>query len=488
MRLTADREAIVSRVEKSVAGELKRLIPDTPTPTDPRRLLLACSGGPDSCALAAALAPLHEAGRLYLELAYIDHGLQSAGQRRAERAAVDDLGHRLGMAVHIRPVTVDADKGTGTEAAARRARYKALAQLREERGACAVCTAHHLDDQVETVLMRLLQGSSLAGLGGIHDSTVLYGCPVVRPMLLVDRRSIDRYVRIRKLKPHRDRSNRNTRFLRNRLRRRVIPAITSVRPGVREAVSRTARELREAHHELLRVPADTIPMSGSSSRVYIDKERFFSAPGPVRLERLRDACARLESVPHRLPTDMFRPLLGEPPPQNKLPRVDAHGVRIRGEGANLVCESRSLVRRDHPRYCHVVQAIPEAAGEILTVPLSDVLPRTTVPPEYAPTLVLTGPQANPDGEVLWSDRLLLRDTVLSDWSFFDGSRAGFKRRLQPKPDAYYTFEDAFGPVAILDLRNPYEPCLRASLDNHPDAESRRPERNRRLSVLRRGAQ
>lgn len=486
MRLTADRETLVSSVDESVVRELQRLMPPYTQGAAPR-VLLACSGGPDSCVLAAALAPLHADGRVYLELAYIDHGLQPSGRRRAERVAVEHLGFRLGITVHIREVNVDSSGGSGTEAAARRVRYEALSQLREERGACAVCTAHHLDDQLETVLMRLLQGSSLAGLGGIRDSTVLFGCPIIRPMLLVNRQSISRYVKIRKLKPHRDRSNRDTRFLRNRLRRRVIPAILSVRPGVREAVSRTANELREAYHELLRAPADTIPMSVSSSRVYIDKDCFFSAPGPVRLERLRDACACLESVPHRLPTDMFRPLLGDPPPHESGPRVDAHGVRIRVEGAHIVCESRHLVRREHPRYCHVVQAIPEAGGDTLTVPLSDVLPQSIVPAEYSPTLSLTGPQRNPEGDVLWSDRLLLRDAVVADWSFFDGTRAGFKRRLKPKPEAYYVFEDALGPVAILDLSNPYEPGLQASSDNQAGREIRRPERNRGLSVRRRGA-
>src|SRR5439155_1077618 len=125
-------------------------------------LLVAVSGGPDSTALLAALAQLAPGRGLGLTAAHVDHGLRGA-EGAAEADAVAALATRLGVPFVRRAVTVPA--GPDLEARARRARYQALARVAQEVGARRIVTGHTQDDQVETVLLRLVRGAGRRGLG-----------------------------------------------------------------------------------------------------------------------------------------------------------------------------------------------------------------------------------------------------------------------------------------------------------------------------------
>ncbi|KQX18231.1 hypothetical protein ASD39_17625 [Sphingomonas sp. Root50] len=152
-------------------ADLARLLPGATA-----RLGLAVSGGPDSMALlhlAAAVCP----GRV--EVATVDHGL------RADAAAEARLVARACAAFAIPHATlpVAVEKRGSVQAAARRVRYEALAAWARGRGLAAVATAHHADDQAETVLMRLARGAGLTGLAGIRERRDLGGVLLVRPVL-----------------------------------------------------------------------------------------------------------------------------------------------------------------------------------------------------------------------------------------------------------------------------------------------------------------
>ncbi|WP_235398848.1 tRNA lysidine(34) synthetase TilS [Sphingomonas sp. SRS2] len=140
------------------------------------RLGLAVSGGPDSMALlhlAAAAMP----GRV--EAATVDHGLRAAAEAEADLVAraCSVLG------VPHRTLTIDVPREASIQAAARRARYEALAAWCRDQGLPALATAHHADDQAETLLMRLGRGAGLSGLAGIRESRDLGGVRLIRPLL-----------------------------------------------------------------------------------------------------------------------------------------------------------------------------------------------------------------------------------------------------------------------------------------------------------------
>ncbi len=203
-------------------------------------VLVALSGGPDSLALAAALA--FEAPRLGLRAGAItvDHGLQAESASVAQRAAqaARDLG--------LDPVRVErvhvAGPG-GPEAAARDARYAALERSARELGAAAVLLGHSLDDQAETVLLGLARGSgtlSIAGMAPVMDG--LYR----RPLLGLRRAALAQACTDQGLEPWRDPHNDDERFARVRVRRSILPHLEEhLDAGIVEALARTAAIARE---------------------------------------------------------------------------------------------------------------------------------------------------------------------------------------------------------------------------------------------------
>lgn len=194
-----------------------------------RALLLAVSGGVDSVVMLHGLHRLAPALRLRLAVGHVHHGLRGAEADRdrdfvarlaAERglpffeARVDPPAARRGRPSRERPTIQEA---------ARRLRYEVLESLRVRAGADAVCTAHHRDDQAETVLLRLLRGTGPDGLGGIPERS--RGGRVVRPLLRVSRADILALARREGLTFREDASNASPRYTRNRVRRELLPLL-----------------------------------------------------------------------------------------------------------------------------------------------------------------------------------------------------------------------------------------------------------------------
>ena len=191
--------------------------------------MVAFSGGPDS--LALLLAAKRQVPRLGLELvaAHLDHALDVGSAGRAERARqlaleldVPFCGHRLEAE---RPAT------ESREAFARRARYDFLEAVAARHGARLISTAHHADDQAETVLLRLLFGSGLEGLGGIAPVRPLGATLLVRPLLTIRRRELLAYLEAASLEPILDPTNFDQQVPRNRMRHALLPHLARGESG-----------------------------------------------------------------------------------------------------------------------------------------------------------------------------------------------------------------------------------------------------------------
>ena len=230
-------------------------------PLRDERALVAVSGGADSTALLLALAELSGAGLLDVELtaAHLDHGLRGV---RAEEDArwVEELALSLGLACVVGRADVLAQarvRRDNLEQAARRARYEFLVSAAREACVRAVLVAHTLDDQAETVLLRLLRGSGAEGLGGMAAERTLDepGGGVVggggsvflrRPLLAWARRAdTEEYCRARGVEPRADEMNDDEAYARVRVRRRLLPLLETFNPRAAEALSRAAGLLRE---------------------------------------------------------------------------------------------------------------------------------------------------------------------------------------------------------------------------------------------------
>ncbi|MCR2828392.1 tRNA lysidine(34) synthetase TilS [Microbacterium sp. zg.Y909] len=222
-------------------------------------VVVALSGGADSLALAAATA--FEAPKLGLRVTSItvDHGLQPGSHETAARAAA--AATALGIEAAVVRVTVDPTAQGGPEAAARDARYAALADAAAARGAEAVLLGHTLDDQAETVLLGLARGSGAASLAGMaperRDEAT--GTRWLRPLLAVRRQTTRAACAAAGLEPWDDPHNTDPRFARVRVRERVLPLLeTELGPGIAEALARTAEQLREDAEAFARMIDETI--------------------------------------------------------------------------------------------------------------------------------------------------------------------------------------------------------------------------------------
>ncbi|UNO40626.1 tRNA lysidine(34) synthetase TilS [Streptomyces sp. MST-110588] len=211
-------------------------------PQEPPLVLVACSGGADSMALASALA--FEAPRLGLRAGGItvDHGLQDGSDVRAAEVA-----QRL-RALELDPVdavTVTVGKTGGPEAAARTARYAALDAAAERYGAAAILLGHTRDDQAETVLLGLARGSgtrSLSGMAAVTGDNGRYR----RPFLELDRQTARKACLIQALPVWDDPHNADPVYTRSRLRHEGLPALEkALGKGVVEALARTAQLSRD---------------------------------------------------------------------------------------------------------------------------------------------------------------------------------------------------------------------------------------------------
>lgn len=205
-------------------------------------VLVACSGGADSLALAAATAFVAPRLGRPAGLVTVDHGLQPGSAERAE--AVAAWARSAGLEpVEVLPVRVDGRPG-GPEAAAREARYEALAAAAHRHHAAGVLLGHTRDDQAETVLLALARGAGPRGLSGMPESRDLGGVPLLRPLLDIARADTRDACAALGLDPWADPHNADPAYARARVRSDALPALVdALGPGVVANLARTARLL-----------------------------------------------------------------------------------------------------------------------------------------------------------------------------------------------------------------------------------------------------
>jgi tRNA(Ile)-lysidine synthase len=199
------------------------------------RAIVAVSGGPDSVALLDLLVEARSTHALELTVAHVDHGIHPESGEVARR--VREAAAELGLPFVCRALGLGA---LASETRARVARYAALEEMRAEADARWILTAHHADDQVETVLMRLLAGSGPAGLAGIAPRQG----HLVRPLLPFRRSQLAQHVQQRNLRSWLDPANEDPRHLRSWLRTEILPALERRVPDVAPRLIRSAGAAR----------------------------------------------------------------------------------------------------------------------------------------------------------------------------------------------------------------------------------------------------
>lgn len=222
-----------------------------------RRTLIACSGGADSAALAIALA----AASKHLVLAHILHDMRPAQEAHADRDATRALAQKINIPCVVASVTCRDTPGNA-EANYRAARYQALSQLAIEHACPFIATGHHRDDQIETMLMRLVRGSGFSALAGIRASRPLTSTTptspspllpppplppltLIRPMLTVTHEDAQRLCTIAGYQWQEDATNLDPAYARGLIRTRITPALAQLNPRYASNISRLLKQLTE---------------------------------------------------------------------------------------------------------------------------------------------------------------------------------------------------------------------------------------------------
>lgn len=259
-----------------------------------RRTLVAFSGGADSSALLLALATQASC----IVAAHVVHDMRPEAEALADLAACERLCRSIGVPLVSRRVGVCG--GGNIEAVARRERYQALAALAVENGCRFVATGHHAEDQLETILMRLLRGSGPRGLRGIFARRRLAdGITLVRPMLHLRRLDAERLCGSCGWTWRVDATNADTSRVRARLRHDVVPLLEAIAPGA-AVRSSSAAAAAAAAFAVIRAQAMELVLASRQSEGCWDRKLWKRASLPVVAESAASLVRSVGGVPrHR---------------------------------------------------------------------------------------------------------------------------------------------------------------------------------------------
>ena len=314
------------------------------------RVIVAVSGGADSVALLEALHRLGPRWSLTLHLAHLDHALRDDSARDAAFVRSLGMSRRIATTVERRDVqAICARNGWSLEEGARRVRYQFLQELAVRQSASRIALAHTADDQAETVLMRVVRGTGLLGLSAIPIQRSLDesrnggdDVRVVRPLLEVWRCDVMEYLRRQRLSHQEDATNRDLRFLRNRIRHELLPLLEQYyNPNIRQALTQLAQQ-SHADYAYLQEAAGRqwkrLTRRRPPHEVAILVEAFLRQPPALRRQLIRHTIQRVQGgmgrVEFRHWLEVERLFLNRP--AGTLVRVPG-GAQFRRERDQVVC-------------------------------------------------------------------------------------------------------------------------------------------------------
>ncbi len=247
-----------------------------------KTLCIAYSGGIDSSALLHAAKTICTVTGHTLKAFHVDHQIHADSRRWAQQC--ENQCHEMGIEIQIIPAKIEPFRQLGVEAAAREARYQAFANRLSEND--VLLTAHHADDQIETMLLQLFRGAGSHGLAACAPFRKLGNALLVRPWLEITRHQIEQYARLHNISWLEDPSNSSLMHDRNYLRHQVMPLLHQRWPGLHQTMVRSALWQSETSDMLdTQARLDALEAVDEAGRLIIEKVDSFEQPRQKNLLR-----------------------------------------------------------------------------------------------------------------------------------------------------------------------------------------------------------
>ena len=329
-----------------LARRLAALLPGFPEV----KLCVALSGGVDSVSLLAATAALRRSKVPAVRAVHVHHGLHPNADRWSRRC--EEIAAQLRVPLTVARVKIARARGASLEALAREARYAALAkELAQDE---VLLTAHHEDDQLETVLLQLLRGAGVAGLAAMPEVAAFAKGRLVRPLLACSRVDLESWARAQRLTWVDDDTNADERLDRNYLRRRVLPTMRERWPSAATSVARSARHAGEARRLLDALALADVERAADGRALSVQRLRILHADRRRNAVRFWIARAGFALPDTRRLDEMVGPLLEARPDAN--PEVSWNGVRVQRHADLLSISVATTATRGATQWNWRVQA------------------------------------------------------------------------------------------------------------------------------------
>lgn len=264
------------------------------------RIQIGFSGGPDSTVLFHLLKTLIPDFGYSLYALYVDHGIRPEKKIKKEIDNVREIARKIGGDLEIEHIPhgkiekVSVDEGRSIEEIAREFRYVLFRRKEQERKATLTALGHNLDDNVETLLMRVFQGSGIYGLTGIHPRRD----DVIRPLIDTTRYDIEIYAAENGLKPVLDETNLDSVYLRNRIRNELLPVAEKIFPGYRTALLTMGKKITAAAEYASENTAGILEKTEEDGSLNVSIEEFRSLTSFERMELLYKSWDKWIDKPH----------------------------------------------------------------------------------------------------------------------------------------------------------------------------------------------
>lgn len=312
-------------------------------------VLAAVSGGADSLFLLLALNHLRNKLRLKnIVVCNLDHGIRG-NESKEDSLFVRKIAEGLNLGFIHKKIDLSnkGNKNLSTEEIAREQRYKFFKIAAQSAGANCIATGHTLDDQAETILMRLIKGASLKGMVGIPPLRTEGGLKIIRPLFELEKKEIEKYLDERGVSYRVDSTNLKPIYFRNMVRKEIMPFLEKYNPRIKRALCSLAEHLRE-DFEFIREAREGLKLfaeksKGKSKTLEIKLKDIIIQPKALQKEILRDALDRIGGEVKRLSFRHWKEVEQLLKHKHKGSSVDLPGdIRISRTAISLIFHKRAI--------------------------------------------------------------------------------------------------------------------------------------------------